>query len=220
VVLDPSTRFGLAHGFDVAAQRELYITLYTSSHVVRGRSATRLRRLTDLLDQEDRDSIILVDAVIDGLPQSGAPAIRAPVAQVNFDAILFAFADPRPEPQPEFRLRKSPEDALVLIPPFTLAGKIHVLPERDVGEAIADLRGRFVPLTDAQFWSEVLAEPKLSAPFVAFNRDAGWTDPDPRSWHPGHRTDLAPERRRGAAMLRPTATFAPLAGCGQIVIGS
>jgi hypothetical protein len=170
VVLDPATRFGLIHGFDPTAQRELSITLYTSSHVVRGRSATRLRRLTDLLDQEDRDSIILVDAVVAGLPQSAASPTRAPFAQVNFDAILFAFADASPEPQAEFRVQKAHADALVLIPPFTLAGKIHVLPERDVAEAMAELRGRFVPLTDAQYWSGVLGEPKTSAPFVAFNR--------------------------------------------------
>ena len=36
-------------------------------------------------------------------------------------------------------------------------------------EALSELTGRFVPVTDACYWSDSLGEPKATASFVAFN---------------------------------------------------
>ena len=38
-----------------------------------------------------------------------------------------------------------------------------------VVSALRELRGRFVPVTEATFWSETVGEARTSAPLVAFN---------------------------------------------------
>jgi hypothetical protein len=94
---------------------------------------------------------------------------RADFAQVNLSSLLFAITDSVVEAQPELRLVKSSEEALVIVPPFKVVGRIHVLPDRDLRDALSELTGRFIPVTDACYWSDILDQPRTSATFVAFN---------------------------------------------------
>jgi hypothetical protein len=90
---------------------------------------------------------------------------------VNLGSVLFAVADTPVEPTPELRLAKIPELAFISVPPFKIIGRIHLLPERDLRQALDELHGRFVPVTDATFWSDTVGEAKQSAVMVAFNHD-------------------------------------------------
>jgi hypothetical protein len=155
--------------FNFNTAQKLQLTLFTDSHVIRGHVETRHRRLSDVLNQAEHDFIVVGDATLEDFGAKGQPVTRAEFAQVNLGSLLFAVTDSIVEPQPELRLVKSPENALIVVPPFRLVGRIHVLPDRTLREALSELTGRFVPVTDACYWSDSLAEPKTAASFIAFN---------------------------------------------------
>src|SRR3954467_9016250 len=144
------------------------LTLYTDAFVIRGAVRTRQQRITDILNQADEDFLVLSEAIVD---EYGArsTAVRSEYAQVNLGAVLFAVADTTVEPRADLRTPKVPEQALVSIPPFKITGRIHLLPERDLREALGELTGRFVPVTDATYWSDSVGEARQTAPMVEIN---------------------------------------------------
>jgi hypothetical protein len=152
----------------IGAESTTRITLYTDSHVVRGDLSTRQRRLTDVLNASEASFLVLDNVVFEDF---GVHAVveRAQYAQVNLATILFAVAEAEVEPTPELRMTKVPEMALVSVPPFKITGRIHLLPERDLHLALDELVGRFLPMTDATFWSDGLGEARTPAPFLAVN---------------------------------------------------
>ena len=46
---------------------------------------------------------------------------------------------------------------------------MHILPERNLQESLEELQGRFLPVTDAQFWSDKVGEARQNAAMVAIN---------------------------------------------------
>ena len=149
-------------------EQRLGVTLYTDAFVVRGLVATRHRRITDILNQPDHDFIVLNEVVLDEFG-TRSTAVRSEFAQINLAAVLFAVADSPVQPIPELRTPKIPEQALISIPPFKITGRIHLLPERDLRDALEELTGRFLPVTEAVYWSESVGEARTNAPLIAFN---------------------------------------------------
>ena len=47
---------------------------------------------------------------------------------------------------------------MISVPPFKVTGHIHLMPERNLREALTELTGDFLPVTEAAFWSDVLGE--------------------------------------------------------------
>jgi hypothetical protein len=152
----------------IAGETTSRLTLFTDSHVVRGDLRTRQRRLTDALNAPEASFLVLDDVVFEDF---GARAVieRADYAQINLATILFAVADEAVEPTPELRMTKLAEKALVSVPPFKVIGRIHLLPERDLHEALTELLGRFVPMTEALYWSDSLGEARTPTPYLAVN---------------------------------------------------
>lgn len=146
----------------------LPLTLYTDALVIRGTIRTRQSRISDVLNQADEDFLVIADAVVDEFGSRATP-VRSEYAQVNLGAVLFAVAESPIEARPDLRTPKVPEQALISIPPFRIIGRIHLLPERDLREALGELTGRFVPVTDATYWSESVGEARQTAPMVAIN---------------------------------------------------
>lgn len=149
-------------------EQTVNLTLYTDAYVIRGRMSTRQRRVTDILNDAEHNFLVLTDVVMDEFG-SHSVAGRAEYVQVNLDAVLFAVADTTVETVPELRTPKVPEQAMISVPPFRVVGRIHLLPERNLRDALEELTGRFVPVTDALFWSDSLGEARTSAPMVAIN---------------------------------------------------
>jgi hypothetical protein len=145
------------------------LTLFTDAFVVRGTIRTRQGRMIDILNQADDDFLVLSDAVVDEYG-SRDPAARSEFAQVNLGAVLFAVADEAIEPRPDLRTPKIPELAMISIPPFRIIGRIHLMPERGLHEALTELTTRFLPVTDATYWSDQVGEARATAPMVAVNR--------------------------------------------------
>ncbi len=144
------------------------MTLFTDAFVIKGNIRTRQGRITDVLNGSDEDFIVLEDAIVDEFG-TRSQAVRTEYAQVNLDAVLFVVSDTTVEARPDLRTMKVPEQAMISIPPFRIIGQIHLLAERDLHEALSELRGRFVPVTNATFWSDTVGEARTSAPMVAFN---------------------------------------------------
>jgi hypothetical protein len=151
-------------------EQRLGVTLYTDAFVVRGQVVTRHRRITDILNQPEHDFIVLNDVMLDEFGTRSV-AVRSEFAQINLAAVLFAVADSPVQPIPELRTPKIPEQALISIPPFKITGRIHLLPERDLRDALEELTGRFLPVTDAIYWSESVGEARTNAQLIAFNHE-------------------------------------------------
>jgi hypothetical protein len=144
------------------------LTLYTDALIVQGLIRTRQRRITDILNAADDPYLVLEDVTTDEFG-SRATAVRSDYAQINLDAVLFAVSDVAIEPVAELRTPKAPELAMISIPPFKITGAIHLLPGRDMREALVELQGRFLPVTEAVYWSDTVAEPRATAQILAFN---------------------------------------------------
>jgi hypothetical protein len=144
------------------------VTLYTDAFVIKGSLRTRQGRLSDILNQADEDFLVLADTVVDEYGSRGMP-VRSEFAQVNLGAVLFAVADTTVEPRPDLRTPKVSEQALISIPPFRVTGRVHLLPERDLREALNELTGRFFPVTDATYWSDSVGEARATAQMLAIN---------------------------------------------------
>ena len=112
---------------------------------------------------------------------------------------------------------------MISVPPFKVTGQIHVMPERNLREALNELTGRFIPVTAAAFWSDVLGEARQTAELVAVNHSRAqilaphtfvdpWADTRPGGAAAGAGADAPGARGRGAAVARrrrPTAATAP-----------
>ena len=146
------------------------LTLYTDAFVIKGSVRTRQGRITDILNQADESFLVLADTVVDEYGARGMP-VRSEFAQVNLGAVLFAVAETTVEPRPDLRTPKVPEQALISIPPFRVTGRVHLLPERDLREALSELTGRFIPVTEATYWSDSVGEARATAPMLAVNHE-------------------------------------------------
>jgi hypothetical protein len=149
-------------------EQRVAMTLYTDTFLINGTIQTRQRRLSDILNFAEDDFIVIGDAILQALGGRGERHAAAN-AQVNLGAVLFAVAQDEVEPLPELRTPKVTETTLISIPPFSVTGRIHLLPDRDLREALQELHGRFVPVTQATYWSDSLGEPARTAPMVAVN---------------------------------------------------
>jgi hypothetical protein len=168
--------------FNEMARVEL--TLYTDALITRGFVRTRQHRITDILNLADAPFLILEDVTVEELGVRGEP-IRAEYAQVNLDAVLFAVVNETIQPMPELRTPKTQEQAILSAPPFKVVGTIHLMPTGgDLREALTELTGRFLPVTDATYWSDQLGEARREALLLAVNHRrtqilAKYQAPDP-----------------------------------------
>jgi hypothetical protein len=148
--------------------RTITLTLYTDTHMVRASLPTRQRRVSDILNEADTEFIVVRDAVFDEFGVVST-LLRADYAQINLAAVLFAVATEPVESMPELHTPKVAERAMISIPPFKVVGDIHLLAERNLQQSLEELTGRFLPVTDAAFWSDKVAEARQTASMVAVN---------------------------------------------------
>jgi hypothetical protein len=145
------------------------LTLFTDALVIRGSVTTSYRRVTDILNRAE-DPFLVLDAVT--IEEYGArgQSLSLPFAQVNLDSVLFATADIPVEANPSMRVVKTPRKAMISVPPFSVAGNVHLLTgEGDPKEGLKLLTESFVPVTDATYWSDQLGEGRRQALLVAVN---------------------------------------------------
>jgi hypothetical protein len=152
------------------APQAVALTLYTDSFVIRGTLSTRQRRVTDMLNLAEERFLVLSDVTTDEFGSRG-DQLRAEFAQVNLASVLFAVVNEEVAPAPELRTPKIAEEALISVPPFKVTGFIHLLPERSLRNALSELTGHFLPVTDAAYWSDTLNEARTTATLLAVNHE-------------------------------------------------
>ena len=157
-------------GGDAGDPPKVQLTLYTDAFIIRGSLVTRQRRITDILNNADDRFLVLGEVTSDEYGSRGE-TIRAEYAQINLTSVLFAVADTTVETPPELRMPKVAEEALISVPPFKVTGHIHVMPERNLREALTELTGKFLPVTDAAYWSDKVGEARQTAALVAVNHE-------------------------------------------------
>ena len=155
---------------DAGAPPKVQLTLYTDAFIIRGSLVTRQRRVTDMLNNAEDKFLVLGEVTSDEYGSRG-DTIRAEYAQINLASVLFAVADTVVETPPELRTPKVAEEALISVPPFKVTGHIHVMPERNLREALTELTGKFLPVTDAAYWSDKVGEARQTAALVAVNHE-------------------------------------------------
>jgi hypothetical protein len=170
---------------ETATGGEVALTLYTDAFVIRGTIRTRQRRITDILNMAEEPFLVVSSATIDEYGSRGV-ASRSDYAQVNLSTVLFAVSNEEIESRPDLTTPKVPEMAMITIPPFRITGRIHLLPQRELREALSELIGAFIPVTDAAYWSDTVGEARATAQVLAFNHNrahilAPHTELDP--WH-------------------------------------
>jgi hypothetical protein len=183
-------------------EQAVALTLYTDAYVVRGTIRTRQRRLSDILNQAENDFLVISAATFDEFG-SRAQTVVSDFAQVNLGTVLFAVADTSVEPLPELRMPKISEQALISVPPFRITGRIHLMPERDLREALGELTGRFIPVTEATYWSDIVGEARTVAPMVAFNHSRAQILAPHREVDPWAGLDRSGEAQAAEADLPP-----------------
>lgn len=145
------------------------ITLYTDALITHGSVRTRQHRVTDILNLAEDPFLILENVVVDEYGERGSP-VRADYAQINLDTVLFAVANTPVPTLPELRTPKTPEQAILSVPPFRIIGTIHLMPsDGNIRHALHELSSRFLPVTDAVFWSDRLGEARQQALILAVN---------------------------------------------------
>ncbi len=152
--------------FDDGGRKELI--LYTDALITHGTVRTRQHRITDILNQSEESFLILEDVTVEEFGGRGQP-IRADYAQVNLDAVLFAVANEPVPTMPELRTPKAQQQAIISVPPFNVIGTIHLMPVEGMRDALHELTGRFLPVTDATYWSDRMGEAREQAMLVAIN---------------------------------------------------
>jgi hypothetical protein len=136
---------------------ELPLTLVTDKLIIMGTVLTRVRRLTDLVNEPDTVHLILQDATF---MEAGSRRVvgTGAAAQVRLTDVLFLHSDASPEGNSTMRMPKEPVKATLLLPPFTVEGTIHLPYEDELRLALDAYGERFIPVTAARYWAYSVAE--------------------------------------------------------------
>jgi hypothetical protein len=135
----------------------MQVVVATSGLMIQGTLKTRLRRLTDVLNEPTAEHLILFDATF--MEFGSRRAVAGPgTAQIPLDDVLFAHTTGPTESGAEQRVPKQPIQAVVVVSPFTIEGDVHLAYEAELHQGLDALTGRFVPVTRARYWAYSVAE--------------------------------------------------------------
>jgi hypothetical protein len=149
--------------------QSLPLTVVTPNLIIQGSLRTRLRRLTDVMNEPDVDHLVLFDATFLEVGSRRVVASSS-VSQIQLADMLFVHASDPTETSEEMRTAKQPTRAILLAPPFTVEGQIHLPMEEELGQAVDSLSGRFIALTSAKYWAYGVAESPNLVDLLVVNR--------------------------------------------------
>ena len=145
------------------------VTAVTQHLVVQGLLRTRLRRITDVLNEPDMDHLILYEAAFMEVG-SRRVVTEASVAQIQLSDMLFVHTNGPTESGADQRTPKQPTRATLLLSPYTIEGEIHLPMEEEINQALDGLTSRFVPVTSARYWAYGVAESPNYVDLLVVNR--------------------------------------------------
>lgn len=153
---------------DFAPLQPMPLTLVTEQLIVHGSVRTRRKRVTDVFNEAEQQTLVLTDVAFYDL-QTGDLLEEGATAQVALDSVLFAHANAETGSAPEMRTTKRATKAKLHIPPFTIEGEVHLPLEPELHLALDELQGRYVPVTNASYRSTVGNYQVSGVPLVVVN---------------------------------------------------
>lgn len=169
---------------DFSPVQPMPLTLVTPGLVINGTVMSRIRRLTDMMNDPDYERIVVQDAVLTDI-ESGELLSRGQAAQVQRSDVLFVHTSAETESTPVLRTAKTPVDATIWIWPYLIRGTIHLGYDPQLARALADLSEDWLPVTGARYLSRhSIAQPTPADLLVLNHARAHIVIPASVEWNP------------------------------------
>lgn len=147
------------------------VDVYTAAYRVSGTIHTRFTRVADMLNQQTTTHLMLEQATVSEFADASG-TLSAQQAYVALDEILLLVAPGlQSEQHPEMTIAKRAVRAQLDIPPFRIAGLLHVPQGSRPMEGLLNVSERYIPITDATITSGTYPELSRSVPVLAVRRD-------------------------------------------------
>jgi hypothetical protein len=161
----------------------LPVIVVTPQLVIVGTLQTRLRRLTDVLNEPDLAHLVLFEATL--MEVGSRRVVAGPaVSQIQLADVLFVHTSGPTESGQEMRTPKQAIRAIMVAPPYTIDGQVHLPYESEVHQALDAFEGRFIPVTNARYWAYGVAESPNHVDLLVLNHArAHVTIPAGVEWH-------------------------------------
>lgn len=135
----------------------LELTLVTPSLVIEGTFHTRLRRLSDVLNEAGTEHLILSGARVMDL--GSRRVVAGPgVVRVQLNDVLFAHRNAPADAGAEMWTSMQPVKSVLLVSPFTIEGQIHLGYESEMIRALDAQASSFITVSAATYWAYSVAE--------------------------------------------------------------
>lgn len=146
--------------------QELPLTIATTTMIVQGTVLTRVKRLTDIVNEPDLAQLVLRDAKFMEFGSHKVIA-RGGAAHIPVGEILFLHSNAPTELNAAMRMPRQPVEATLLLPPFTIEGTIYLAYEAELRIALAAHMDRFLAVTNALYWAYGPAEASNTVELMA-----------------------------------------------------
>jgi hypothetical protein len=153
----------------IGAVNAVSVEMYTTAYRVSGRIETRFSRITEILNQQSGGHLTVHHATISEHADPAA-TLGAPSALVAVDEIVLMVATDLTGASNEMRIPKRPVRAQLAIPPFRIAGTIHVAMGSRPVDGLLHGVDQFMAMTDATLSSGIHPQLARTAPVVALRR--------------------------------------------------
>jgi hypothetical protein len=148
--------------------QSLPLTVVTQNLIIGGTLQTRLRRLTDVLNEPDVEHLVLFDSTF--MEVGSRRVLAGPaVSQIQLADVLFVHTSGSTESGTEMKMPKQAIRATILVPPFTVEGQIHLPYEAEIQQALDAFGARFFAVTNARYWAYGVAESPNHVDLLAVN---------------------------------------------------
>ena len=153
------------------------VELITDTHRVLGQVRTQQRRLSDVLNLERGDSIVVQNASTTPVEDPGSTPVRRALAHVIKEQIAFGIPHDLPS-TPEERekihsfdfIEKERHQVVISLPPFAISGWLHLLKDANIWMPLRDLTAIFLPITEARAVHTGRPDLRWSAETIIVNR--------------------------------------------------
>jgi hypothetical protein len=146
------------------------VDIYTDAYRVSGKTASRFKRVADIVNQASGSHLLLEEATISEYADPTA-TISALQVLVNLDEVLIVIAaQADADARPEMRIPKRAVRAQIGLPPFRVTGAIHVPQGSRPADGVLNASDRYLPMTEATIACASHPELGRTANAVAFQR--------------------------------------------------
>jgi hypothetical protein len=153
------------------------VELVTRTHRILGQVRTEQRRLSDILNLERGDSIVVQDAVTTAVDDPHGTPVQRDLAHVIKQQIAFGIPhEPPSTPQERQKLHsfdfieKERHQVVISVPPFAISGWLHLLTDANIWMPLRGITEIFLPITEARAVHTARSDLSWAAETIIVNR--------------------------------------------------